>query len=595
MTRRSDPETMPARALTILTWLATLALVWPVPLLWTTAVEETFRTPKAALAVVLWAALAAACAVRASAATWRDGWWLAWAGVLGGGFASAVFSPSPVRTLGALLPLLLTALGWGAVRQLDDDHRRGLLRAVTLAGAVQAGLTLLFLFPAWRPAGFGLLSELGQLEERFAWIGTMGNPADVAVFLVLPALLAAHRALNGGRRRWAWGAAALLQAGVIVGSRTVTALLALAAGAVVLAWRRLPHRRRLPALAAGAAAAVGLVAVTPLAERIATNVREVREYGWAGLGSFRGAGMGAAVGMLAANPVAGVGVGQFEAHSFLYLPERTRAERGRYLGLETAFGEAHNELLQYAAETGTVGLALAAVGFALAWRWRSRRGGIVRDVPALALPAAVLLLTQFPLHLAAIAAQWAVIAALALPPLPTARGQGAGRAWLSLLVVLACLALATTLVWQRHRAQVVLQQARLLAQALRASATPAARAEASRRALARVQQRLPWLPYSWRGQLIAGTLAADAGRLETALAHFAAALRLAERPEIRFNVGLALYLAGEQETGLTHLVQAVKLNPAVLKEIKASDVRRRLLERLAADGYTQRYPWVADL
>ena len=595
MVRRRDPETLPTRALTTVTWLATLALVWLVPLLWTTAVEGTFRTPKANLAVILWASLAATCAVRAQAATWRDGWWLAWAGVLGGGLVSAVFSPLPMRTLGALVPFALAALGWGAVRQLDDDRRRRLLRAVALAGAMQAVLTLLFLFPAGRPSSFGLLGELGQLEERFAWIGTMGNPADVAVFLVLPALLAAQRALAGGRHRWAWGAAALLHAGVIVGSRTVTALLALAAGAVVLAWRRLPHRRRLPALAAGAAAAAGLVAVTPLPERIAVNVREVREYGWAGLGSFRGAGMGAAVGMLAANPVAGVGAGQFEAHSFLYLSERTRAERGRYLGLETAFGEAHNELLQYAAETGALGLALAAAGFALAWRWRPRSTGIVRDVPALAAAAAVLLLTQFPLHLAAIAAQWAVIAALALPPLPAPQREPAGRAWLSLLVVLVCLALATTLVWQRHRTQVALQQARLLAQALRASATPAARAEASRRALARVQQRLPWLPYSWRGQTIAGTLAADAGRLDTALAHFAAALRLAERPEIRFNVGLALYLAGEQETGLAHLVQAVKLNPAVLKEITAGDVRRRLLERLAADGYTQRYPWVADL
>ena len=77
-------------------------------------------------------------------------------------------------------------------------------------------------------------------------------------------------------------------------------------------------------------------------------------------------------------------------------------------------------------------------------------------------------------------------------------------------------------------------------------------------------------------------------------AGFAAALRLAERPEIRFNVGLALYMSGEQETGLAHLVQATKLNPAVLKEVTAPDLRRRLLERLAAEGYTQRYPWVGE-
>lgn len=593
MVRRSEAEPPPTRTLTTLTWLAALALVLLVPLLWSTSAVETFRTPKAHVAVALWVLLAATFAVRAPRAVWRDGWWLAWAGVLAGGAASAALSAQPLRAFGALVPLALAALGWGAVRQLGDDRRRRLLRAVSVAGVVQAVLTLLFLSRTWRPASFGLLDELGQLEDRFAWIGTMGNPADVAVFLVLPALASAQRALTG-RRPWAWGGAALLQAGVIVGSRTITALLALAAGSALLAWRRLPRRRRLPALAAAAAVVAVLVAVTPLSERIAVNVREVREYGWAGLGSFRGAGMGAAAGMFAAHPLAGVGAGQFEAHSFRFVAERTLAERGRYLGLETAFGEAHNEVLQYAAETGLAGLALAAAGFVLAWRRRPRGHGVISDVPSLAVAAGVLILTQFPLHLAAIAAQWAVIAALALPPLPAPRREAAGRAWASLIVVLACLALAGGLVWQRHRTGVALQQARLLTQALRASASPAARAEASRRALERVEHRLPWLPYSWRGHVIAGNLAVDAGRLDTALAHFAAALRLAERPEIRFNVGMALYLAGEQETGLAHLIQATKLNPSVLSEIAAGDLRRRLVERLAAEGYTQRYPWVTE-
>ncbi|MEP0775243.1 MAG: O-antigen ligase family protein [Acidobacteriota bacterium] len=593
MVPRHSADPLPSRLADTLAWLAALALVLLVPLLWSTAAEETFRAPKAHLALLLWTVLAAAFTVRAPGAAWRDGWWLAWAGVLAGGAMSAAFNTQPLRVAGALIPLALTALGWGALRQLPEARRRTLLRAVCLAGAVQAILTMLFLSRVWRPRSFGLLAELGQLQERFAWVGTMGNPGDVAVFLVLPALLAAQRALSG-RRRWGWGAAALLQVGVIVGTRTLTALLALAAGATLLAWRQLPRRRRLPALAAAAAALVPLVTLTPLRERIAVNVREVREYGWAGLGSFRGAGMGAAVGMLAAYPIAGVGAGMFEAHSFRFVPERTLAERGRYLGLETAFGEAHNDVLQYAAETGLVGLALAAAGMALAWRRRPRGRGVMGDVPPLAAAAAVLALTQFPLHLAAVAAQWTVVAALALPPLPAPRRETAGRAWAGLIVVLVCLGIAGGLVWQRWRAGVTLQQARLLTQALRATATPAARAEASRRALERVEERLRWQPYSWRGHVIAGNLAVDAGRLEVALAHFAAALRLAERPEIRFNVGLALFLAGEQETGLAHLVQAVKLNPAVLKEIAAGDLRRRLLQRLAADGYTQRYPWVAE-
>ncbi len=593
MVPRHPAEPLPSRLVDTLAWLAALALVLALPLLWSTAAEETFRAPKAHLAVLLWALLAATFAVRAPAEAWRDGWWLAWAGVLAGGAVSAAFNAQPLRVAGCLIPLALVALGWGALRQLPEARRRTLLRAVCLAGAVQAALTLLFLSRAWRPESFGLLKELGQLHGRFAWIGTMGNPGDVAVFLVLPALLSTQRAL-AGRRRWGWGAAALLQVGVIFGTRTLTALLALVVGAALLGWRQLPRRRRLPVLAAAAAALVLLVTLTPLRERIAVNVREVREYGWAGLGSFRGAGMGAAVGMLTARPLAGVGAGQFEAHSFRFVPEHTLAERGRYLGLETAFGEAHNDVLQYAAETGLVGMALAAAGIVLAWRRRPRGRGVVGDLPSLVVAAAALALSQFPLHLAAVAAQWAVVAALALPPLPAPRRETSGRAWAGLIVVLACLGIAGGLVWQRWRAGVTLQQARLLTQALRATATAAARAEASRRALERVEERLRWLPYSWRGHVIAGNLAVDAGRLEVALAHFAAALRLAERPEIRFNVGLALYLAGEQETGLTHLTQAVKLNPAVLHEIAAGDLRRRLLQRLAAEGYIQRYPWVGE-
>lgn len=593
MVPRHPAPPLVTRILDAPAWLGALALVLLLPLLWTTAAEETFRAPKAHLAVLLWALLAATFAARAPKAAWRDGWWLAWAGALAGGAVSAAFHAQPVRVASALLPLTLTAGGWGALRQLPEARRHRLLRGVCLAGVMQAALTLLFLSDTWRPRSFGLLAELGQLEDRFAWVGTMGNPGDVAVFLVLPALLSAQRAL-ASRRRWGWGAAALLQMGVIVGTRTLTALLALAAGAALLAWRQLPRHRRLPALAAATAALAVLVAVTPLRDRIAVNVREVREYGWAGLGSFRGAGMGAALGMLAAHPFTGVGAGEFEAHSFRFLPERTLAERGRYLGLETAFGEAHNDVLQYAAETGLIGLGLAGAGIALAWRRRPRGRGVVGDVPSLAAATAVLALTQFPLHLAAVATQWAVVAALALPSLPAPRRESYGRAWASLLIVLACFGIAGGLVWQRWRASVTLQQARLLTQALRASATPTTRAEASRRALERVEERLRWLPYSWRGHVIAGNLAVDGGRLDVALAHFAAALRLAERPETRFNVGLALYLAGEQDTGLNHLVQAVKLNPAVLKEITADDLRRRLLQRLAADGYAQRYPWVIE-
>jgi len=90
------------------------------------------------------------------------------------------------------------------------------------------------------------------------------------------------------------------------------------------------------------------------------------------MGSGRAAGYAAAASMLAARPTTGVGFNLFEANSFRYQSPDALAERGRVLGLATGFGEAHNDLLQYAAETGFVGLVLALAG--LAWARRATRG-----------------------------------------------------------------------------------------------------------------------------------------------------------------------------------------------------------------------------
>jgi hypothetical protein len=587
---RARPTSPPQRILDAAAWLAALGLVIVVPLVWSTNSLEMFRGPKSALACLLWAVLAALFAARnLGGPAWRDSWWLAWSGVLAGGTVSAALCGQPVRAGAALLPVLLVALGFGALRQLPEERRRRLGGLVVTAGVIQALLTLLFLVPSLRPQAFGLLSEV---KARFAWLGTLGNPADVAVFLVLPILVAAGRALPERRGRLPYAVSAGLMLVVVLGTRTVTAVLALAAGGAALAWRRLPTRRRLTALLATAAALSVLLVATPLRQRLAVNVREVRTYGVAGLGSFRGAGLEAAASMVADRPLTGVGFGLFEAFSFDHLSERVRAERGRYLGLETAFGEAHDDPAQYAAETGLAGVLLAAAGFFLAWRRRTPgHGALSGNVPLLAA-SAVLLLTQFPLHLAATAAQWTVLAAAALPALPGPPRESVRQTWTSVAVVAACAALAGLLTWERWRAESTVQQGKLLSQALRAGASDRARVELSRRALGRVEARLGWLPYSWRAQLAAGNLAVDAHQTRDALTHFAAALGLAERPEIRFDVGMALILSGDREAGLVHLVRAVELNPAVLKEVQNPELAESLRRRLDAEGYGTRYPWI---
>ncbi len=592
------PRTAPSpdagdRLLGLLAFLASVVLVLAVPLLWDSRALEMFRGPKSELALAAWAVLAATFLVgNAGGAAWRDPWWLAWAGVLAGGVVSAIACPQPMRALAALGPLALAAAGWGAVRQLAEPRRRTLAALVVWAGAIEAVLVLLFLRTSWQPESFALLDrETG----RFAWIGTVGNPADVAVLLVLPALLAAGRAVTSRRLRLSNGAAAALMIAVILGTQTLTTALALAAGALVLLWRNAPRRLRVPLVAAALGVVLVLFVATPLSQRVRSAIRETRAGGLLWLGSARFAAYAAGASMFGARPATGVGFDLYEANSFRFQTLDTLAERGRILGLETGFGEAHNDLLQYAAETGLIGLLLAGTGFALTVRRRPRGGGVVAGAWPLAAAALVLALTQFPLHLAAVAAQWAILAALALPALPPPPSAGVWGARTRLLAAGVLTGVALVLVWQHYRTIMLFRQAKVLSASLRAAQVrPERRAELARVALANLVPKLRWLPYSWNAALIVGNLAVDAGSTRVAVASFDRALALAERPEVQFDVGIALRMAGDREAGMVHLVRAVQLNPAIFRAVRDPDLAGDLRRRLDASGYGARHAWMYE-
>jgi O-antigen ligase len=568
-------------------WLAA-ALVLVLPLVWSSEVLQPFRGPKRELALAVWAVLAALFATGATAAAWRDRWWAPWAGVIAGGLASAPASAHPGVVLVRLLPLVLAAVGWGAVRQVGESGRRRLVTLVVAAGTVQAVLAALMVLPALQPEAFG---RILKFEGRYRWIGTIGNPADVAVFLVVPLLLAVTLAVERPRRRWLPAAAAAAMMGTILGTRTLSATVAAACGLAVILWLHVPRRRRLPGLAAGVLALAVLAFVGPLAGRVAGAVAEYRHGGWASLGSGRGAGYTAALGMAAAHPVAGVGFGLFESSSFLHLSEDVLARRARILRLETAFGEAHNDVLQHAAETGLLGLLLAAAGIAWAARGGAGAGALPARAPLLAA-AAPLLLLQFPTHLAAIAAQWAVLAALALPPLPAAPAAAGARRAARWAVFAAVAAAAALVAWERHRTAVELQRASSLVTAIQTGQVVQGRAELAGTALERVEARLKWYPGEWETRVVAGNLAMAAGRRETALAHFDAALRMAERPETRFDVGMALLALGDREAGYAHLMRAIKLNPRLYGAVADPAAAAALRRRLDADGYGLRQSWM---
>lgn len=582
----------PPRLLVQVTLAAGLVLVLAVPLVWHSGMEDMFRSPKTELALAAWGVLAAAFAVSNwSGAVWREPWWPVWAGVLAGAAVSALASGQPARVLAAVVPVALAALGWGALRQLPEHRRRTLGRALIWAAVLESAAVLLFLRPEWRPESFSLLADL---TGRYALIGTLGNPADVAVFLVLPTLLAAGHALSQRSGRTFHVVVALLLTGVIVTTRTISAVLALAFGAAVLAWRALPRARRVPALAALACVSVVLVLATPLRQRLAETQDALRAGNAIWLGSGRAAGYASALAMFAAHPVTGVGFGLFEANSFRYLSRDVLAERGHALGLETAFGDAHNDLLQHAAETGTIGVALALLGVVLALRWRGPAHAPEVPASALLAAAAVVALTQFPLHLAAVAAQWTVLAALVLPPLDTPELTRARR--LPTLAVGALLsALALAVAWQRTGASMTLHQAQVLSDSVRAPETAApVRRALARTALPHLVVKSRWFPFSWRAAVIVGNLAVDAGDIRLANASFQRALTLVERPEVRFNLGIALLLAGERDAGMTQLERAVELNPAVFRTIAEAELSRALRRRLDASGYGLAHSWIYD-
>ena len=89
-----------------------------------------------------------------------------------------------------------------------------------------------------------------------------------------------------------------------------------------------------------------------------------------------------------------------------------------------------------------------------------------------------------------------------------------------------------------------------------------------------------------------GSLALEAGDATVATTHFARAVKLAERPELRFNLGMARLAGGDEAGGLAELVTAVKLNPAVVKQVTSPDLLARLRTVLEAEGYTARHPWL---
>lgn len=370
----------PARGAALLrqTDLTGRFLIWTllilIPLLVIPGAKEAFRFPK--LLVSEWLGLASL-------------FFLAWrlAAVPAVGLGDLLRRPA----VAAVLPLLAAA-GLGAFTTRHPLHFREATTDLWIAAACLVGWSLALplprlarflsglLIPATLLAVLGVLQYHGMYrplqffgipaDSRLAVTSTAGNPGDLGNFLVLPCLAAQWLLLRRPRREWGWRDGARLAAlalclYTLALTQTLTAVLALAAGSLVIWGSRLTPRLRVLALAAGAAVLVlGILAVPPLRHRAVDKVRQAASGDWNSVLTGRLDGWRAAAWMFREHPLAGVGHGAYRPE---FVPAKLALlDRGApfFAGqTQVVFGNAHNEFLEVAAEWGIPGLA--ALGWAL--------------------------------------------------------------------------------------------------------------------------------------------------------------------------------------------------------------------------------------
>jgi hypothetical protein len=200
-------------------------------------------------------------------------------------------------------------------------------------------------------------------EPRFFAAGLVGNPGDLAMALVVPAVLLFATAADHLRPPRLRGIAAAGLAAILLGilaTEAVAPALAFAAGALVHGL--LAPRKRALALG-GLVALAALLAVSGGAKRAIEKASQLRQGDVAAASTQRDIGVLAAAEMIRAKPFLGVGPGAF---SNAFVPARVAAEErtGRRLvhhSDSAHFDNAHSEPLTLAAECGVPAAAAALV------------------------------------------------------------------------------------------------------------------------------------------------------------------------------------------------------------------------------------------
>ena len=172
-------------------------------------------------------------------------------------------------------------------------------------------------------------------------------------------------------------ALALCLYGLMV-TQTFSAIAGVAAGSLVFWALRLSRRRAVIGALAIAALAGGVVLmlslVGPLRERSLGKIDQIARGDWNSVLTGRLDGWRAALWMVEEHPLTGVGVGAYRTE---FIPAKTALLREGVVffadQMNVVFANAHNDLLEVAAETGLPGLAALLLGLALLARRIARR------------------------------------------------------------------------------------------------------------------------------------------------------------------------------------------------------------------------------
>lgn len=294
------------------------------------------------------------------------------------------------------------------------------LVVVLAAAIINALLAMSQAFGWWQPFVFPK-----EYEGRLSTTALLGNPNDVAMYLLAPSLasIVAANSSKGVRRLAYLMIAAVLLLGLFAcGTRSVLMAWTLGVLASAMAWR---GRRAVVWIAVGIVLA-GALSAPLLRHRLYDPIALGLSYGrYDVLFSERLPAFLAAIEMTRDHPLTGVGPGAYKWNYFQYRIRIAEKYSDRWtIGHPAIFKETHNDHLQILSETGFPGYALfAATIVVLVLRPRKTesatpaahlvpgKSGITEDEGftafaerlkwPLAMALIALMLTQFPLQIAA--------------------------------------------------------------------------------------------------------------------------------------------------------------------------------------------------